>query len=165
MSNIELPPQEEVITIVNEVAKVYLGNDAFPLPGAPPATKNEDWVGLVGIRGAFSVAVSVSCSRHTAIDLASTMLDLPSDGVTERDAQDALAEFTNVVGGNLKAIISMAAGETCKLSLPIVTSGTVYHAHEERRISLAFACGEAQLTVEVVECSAGEAGGLMEGVV
>lgn len=77
-------------------------------------------VGLVHIAGADRYAVALSSTDGFARALASTMFDTDPAETSADLQQEALAEFANVAGGNIKAVL----GEGYHLSLPTVTAGS-----------------------------------------
>jgi len=83
---------------------------------APP---QEHLVGCVQITGDWEGAVTVRCSHNLAVDAAAEMFDIGSHEVQHADIHDALAELTNMVAGNLKAIVAKES----LLSLPSVMEG------------------------------------------
>jgi chemotaxis protein CheX len=85
------------------------------LDGEPVVT------GFVSIDGAWNGAIMVRCSMRLATILTSTMFQ--SDGAPSfDDVSDALGELTNMIAGNVKALLP----SPCSLSLPAVALGTDY---------------------------------------
>lgn len=112
----------DIADIVAEIGGVYLGQEAAMI--AERETAAEDpLTAFVTIQGAWPLAVSVSCSREMAADASRSMLGLEPHEVDEQTIFEVLGEMTNVIGGNMKALISEAAGITCQLSLPVVGDG------------------------------------------
>jgi chemotaxis protein CheX len=72
--------------------------------------------GRVQIVGTWLVTVLVECSEKLAKQAARAMFGLDAKEPTAEEVLDALAEITNVTGGNLKSLMS---GE-CELSTPQV---------------------------------------------
>ena len=74
-------------------------------------------VGSIDIHGPEAGRVSVSLPARAASDAAARMFDISTDSVVEADVRDAAGEITNMIGGNVKAMLS---GEH-HLGLPSVT--------------------------------------------
>ena len=74
--------------------------------------------GVVGITGAWTGAVAVTCPEEVARKLAAKMFDMPEGDISADELRDALGEVANMCGGNFKALVPHPS----KLSLPTVTS-------------------------------------------
>jgi chemotaxis protein CheX len=75
-------------------------NDAS---ASPPTSAIE---GRVRIRGGWHGTIVIQSDEKLANRAASKMLCLASGTkATDKDAQDAIAELTNILGGNLKALL------------------------------------------------------------
>lgn len=74
--------------------------------------------GYVDIKGAWSGRVIVACNAGFAQDIAAYMFRRPL-GISDDDLHDALIEFANILGGNIKTLISecLVIG-ACTLSIP-----------------------------------------------
>ena len=104
----------------------------------------------VQIRGECELRVEVETVRELASQIASQMFSTEPQNLDESELRDALGEVANMIGGNVKGILS---GEF-DLSLPIV---------EERRDNrmtdssygpnIRFSCGGFPLIVRVVSTS------------
>ena len=73
----------------------------------------------VAISGCWNGWVVVETSQQGALDLASTLFDLPRDEIAPSDLADALGEVANIVGGSVKSTLT----GTAELSLPSVEHG------------------------------------------
>ncbi len=78
-------------------------------------------VGAVEIGGAFEGAVVVNCSAAFARKAAAVMFGIAEADVDADDMADTLGELTNMIAGNLKALV----GSGCQLSLPSVVLGSL----------------------------------------
>jgi len=77
--------------------------------------------GWIAIDGAWRGSVTLSCPQGLAQLVARVIFGLDEEGVREPTVAqmgDALAELTNMTGGNLKALLP----EPCVLSLPRITT-------------------------------------------
>jgi len=75
--------------------------------------------GCVKITGAWSGHVVLDTSEASLRAIAASMFDIGPAEVAEDHLEDALAELTNMVGGNIKCLLE--DGES-KLSLPEVSA-------------------------------------------
>ena len=83
-----------------------------------PATPSS-LIGAVEIGGAFEGAVTVECSADFARKAAAVMFSIAEADVDSAEMADMLGELTNMIAGNLKALV----GGGCQLSLPTVALG------------------------------------------
>lgn len=152
-----LPASDDIARVVNEITSVLLRLPASAAGGADG--DEETWTGRVLFDGAFRGAVTVACARRFAILAGSRMIDEPEASVDDATATDALAELTNVVGGNLKSLISERVGATCRLSVPTVSTGEAPPERAAERRVVSLACGGEILRVEVLELTEGRPAG------
>lgn len=151
-----LPGAAEIAQLVEQVVWAFVGEN--PQRAVAGTTATEDaWTGCVLVEGRFHGAVTVACTRRFAHRLAGLMFGDDRSALADAAARDALAEFTNVVGGNVKSLISEMVGETCVLSLPMVATGELDLPRFQARRELHFACGEDLLCVDVLELAEGGA--------
>jgi chemotaxis protein CheX len=107
---------------------------------------------IVHIEGAWHGAVILRCPRELAARLTAEMLGSES-APTLDDIRDALGELTNMVAGNLKALLP----EPSTISLPAVILGSDYELGVLGTTIVAtvpFACNGSPLVVMLVERSA-----------
>src|SRR5262249_23489239 len=71
---------------------------------------------MVGITGAWEGVVAIECPEGFARQAASAMFEIEPGLVTVEQAEDALCELTNIVGGNFKALLPLSS----HLGLPTV---------------------------------------------
>jgi chemotaxis protein CheX len=104
----------------------------------------------VHIAGAWNGAVALSCDIGFASQAAAVMFDLVGSEPTTADMQDALGELTNMVGGNVKALLP----ETCHLSLPSAVEGADYSVrilHSRLVMQIPFRSGDHSMSVSLLE--------------
>ena len=90
-----------------------------PLEGGAPR-EEYDFASCVDIVGAWNGVVSVECDEELARAFASAMFACSPRELVEGDLVDALREVANLIGGNVKGVLT--AG--CRLSLPRATRGS-----------------------------------------
>lgn len=78
--------------------------------------------GVINITGGWAGAVVLQVPEPVARRAAATMFQLEPSAASLADMQDAVAELTNMTGGNVKALMD----GPCALSLPTVVEGTDY---------------------------------------
>jgi chemotaxis protein CheX len=97
--------EKEIRAFVEMIWSTVLRMDVKPeIPSAaPPAQAIE---GRIRIRGGWHGTIVLQTDEKLANRAASKMLCLASGAAaTDKDAQDAIAELTNILGGNLKALL------------------------------------------------------------
>ena len=80
--------------------------------------------GMVGFAGTYSGVISIHCPVELALKVTSNMLGIECGEVNE-DLNDAIGEIANMLGGNVKQVLSKG-GLDVKLSIPTVISGEDY---------------------------------------
>ena len=80
------------------------------------------WTGCVHITGEWEGAVTLNCPVSWAGEATSIMLNVTDKAIRKDDIRDALGELTNIIGGNIKALLP---GST-QMSLPTVVNGLDY---------------------------------------
>jgi chemotaxis protein CheX len=88
--------------------------------------------GCIDIRGAWTGSVRVHCPARLVSEAAQTIFVLPAGAVGSELVQDTLGELTNIIGGNLKALL----GGACRLGLPAVVEASA----KEKSASNALVC-------------------------
>ena len=98
-----------------------IGTAIVPTNGSGAAGSGEpSLVGCIHVTGPEGGVVTLECPEALARDTAAAMFQLPVADVSAAEAQDALGELTNIMGGNLKAVLC----EGHQLSLPTVVEGS-----------------------------------------
>lgn len=116
MTQLEVTIAEVVGTVWESVlGSTIEPNDAIQFGLQPQHT----YAGVVQIDGAWAGAVTVQCSEPMARRTAMCMFDIAAEDITEEELQDALGELTNMIGGNIKALLP----GTCTLGIPVVVEG------------------------------------------
>ena len=113
--------------------------------------------GFVSIDGAWNGAVLVRCPIGLATTLTAAMFQ-SATAPTFEDVSDALGELTNMVAGNVKALLP----SPCSLSLPAVALGTDYALSVLGTTSVAevsFTCDGHSLMVTLLQRSSDKPAG------
>jgi chemotaxis protein CheX len=115
-----------------------------------PETSADLLTGCIQISGAWEGAVTLDCGTTLARQAAAIMFGVELGETSYDQVQDALGELTNILGGQIKALLP----EPCRLSMPAVAGGedlTFRDAHGKVLASLAFACQDAPVRVTIAE--------------
>jgi chemotaxis protein CheX len=119
-----LVAETDVAVLVDEIWLTTLGlatHRLDPRQAALPA-EAETLDGIINITGGWQATVALQVPKALAARIASVMFRLDGEKPTTEDMQDAIGELTNMLGGNIKALL---AGD-CHLSLPAVVEGRGY---------------------------------------
>lgn len=119
-----LVAETDVAVLVDEIWLTTLGlatHRLDPKHAALPA-EAETLDGIINITGGWQATVALQVPKALAARIASVMFRLHDVQPTTEDMQDAIGELTNMLGGNIKALL---AGD-CHLSLPAVVEGRGY---------------------------------------
>ncbi|MGD9957511.1 MAG: chemotaxis protein CheX [Candidatus Nanopelagicales bacterium] len=124
MTALALAPSE-LKSIVDEVWGSLL--NPTPVDAEHLEVDSDLVAGYVEISGGWFGRVSVETTDEGAFALASQMLDVPVDDLSDADLVDAVGELANIVGGSVKSCVE---GHST-LSLPAVA-----RAESEGRLNL-----------------------------
>jgi chemotaxis protein CheX len=83
--------------------------------------------GVVGLTGTTKGVLAVHIPHNVAFAITGNFLGIELDEVNE-DVEDAIGELANMVGGNVKSLLS-EKGRDIDLSLPSTVSGKEYGFH------------------------------------
>lgn len=106
--------------------------------------------GIIGLAGTFKGVLAIHLPQHVAIAITSSFLGMDVATMNE-DVEDAVRELANMLGGNVKSILS-EKGRDIDLSLPTTISGKHYDFHptrEAERLIIPFQCDTGQFTIEL----------------
>lgn len=110
--------REEIVTLVEGIWTTMLACDVASVePLASPKPDGASMRGSIEITGQWHGAVVLELSLAQARLAASILLGMEVGDVSELEAADVAGELTNVLGGNLKAVLP----QPVQLGLPSVT--------------------------------------------
>jgi chemotaxis protein CheX len=136
----------DVQAITDNVWQAILGLAIQPAPVSEPAAGT--LVGRVAIVGAWQGTMVVECPEPLARHIGGIMFGLAADEVSPAHARDAMSEITNMIGGNLKALLP----EPCQLLFPEVTdAATVPRLPGDRIARVGFECEAWPFAVSIYE--------------
>lgn len=142
--------EESILPIVQGTWESMLQLPALEEDIDVPRTVSLPYAGVITVSGEWEGAIGLFVTEGMGRQAASSMFATPHDGVTTQDLQDALAELTNVVGGNLKGLLP----PPCQLGLPVVVEGSDYRMQlpgSTQTITRRFRCNDDIFEVVVVE--------------
>lgn len=117
---------QEMDRYVSELSSaVWEQTLGLPLDAADvaPQSHGRTVEGHVHISGQWTGTLVFQCSIGAAREAAHVMFGPGDEHDSSQDVQDAVGELTNMIGGNLKALLS---DDGCFLSLPMVIEGSDY---------------------------------------
>lgn len=129
--------EAEVIDLVRAVWASLLGWDVDPADAAVAGR----WSARVAISGGWSGIVVLRCDEALLRRATAALFGLPPEEATAELMADALGELTNIVGGNLKALLP----GPCALGLPTLEGSDA----GELALRVELVCESLPLAVEV----------------
>jgi chemotaxis protein CheX len=114
------------ISEIVDMAWSTLTDSGLNAADLPEDTEEDDsfLCGVVKLSGAWDGSVVVYCSVTLVQQLASRVFDVKSNNVSEDDMADMVGELTNIIAGNIKALMP----QPTSMSLPIVEANIEYHS-------------------------------------
>ena len=113
---------EQVRSVVHAVWSTQLGLEIQNADGPAENPIAETLTAAIHITGDDRGGIRLECSRPLVRRAAAIMFSVPENELTPEDERDVIGELTNVIAGNIKALIP---GEN-SLSLPTIVEGTDY---------------------------------------
>lgn len=107
--------------------------------------------GVIGLAGTHKGVLAVHLPHTVAIAVTSSFLGMDVEEMNS-DVEDAVGELANMLGGNVKSILS-EKGRDINLSLPTTISGHHYDYQsnkEAERIFIKFTCEPGEFAVELL---------------
>ena len=143
--------EDEIRQSVEDLWASVLGLAIEPRqgPGFPDSSPGL-LTGCVEISGAWQGAVTLDCGPGLARQAAAIMFGVEPVDTSYDQVRDALGELTNILGGQVKALLP----EPCRLSLPAVAPRADYaFGRPDAKVlaTLDFACRDAPVRVTIVE--------------
>lgn len=106
--------------------------------------------GVIGLAGTHKGVLAIHFPKSVAMAITGGFLGMDVEEMNE-DVEDAVGELANMLGGNVKAILS-DNGRDIELSLPSVISGESYDFQPTRdvdRVVIPFLCDAGEFIVEL----------------
>lgn len=118
--------ERSVAELAESVWEQTIGVALVPVPAGEPVAEGRTIEGHVHVSGQWRGTLVLQCSFAAAEAATRQMFSLGESVPTLGDVQDAIGELTNMVGGNVKALMSE---DGCFLSLPVVVEGRDFSVH------------------------------------
>lgn len=116
------PNEDQIRALVRGVWMTQLGLDIQDVDGSAPPSGKPTMTAAIHISGDFRGGIRLDCSRAMIRRAAAIMFNLPEGQLNEDDERDVVGELTNVVAGNIKALIPGSNS----ISLPTIIDGSDY---------------------------------------
>lgn len=113
---------ESTIEIFTGMVMMEIAVAGMPLTKLGPLKKSI--TGMVGLAGTHKGVLAVHFPQEVALAVTSNFLGMDVEEIND-DVQDAIGEIANMLGGNLKTILS-DRGKDIQLSLPSTIFGDEY---------------------------------------
>lgn len=113
---------DDICQLASTIWETMVALPIEPARDESTAQASRSTVACVQITGAWNGAVMLECPEAVSRHAAATMFSCSPGQVTPADMQDAVAELTNMLAGNLKGLMP----EGCFLSMPSVVEGADY---------------------------------------
>jgi chemotaxis protein CheX len=131
--------EAEIEQFVADIWSTLLNMEVSPtdIPFAPKGKENT-LAGCVQIAGEWQGTVAIYAPIELGHKIAATMFGLDVADVDDQKAKDIIAEITNIIAGNIKAILPAP----CSISLPSVaiTDFDLYHPGSQPVCAVNFEC-------------------------
>lgn len=111
---------------------------------------HESISGVIGLAGTHKGVLAIHIPNKVAMAITSAFLGMDVDGINE-DVEDAVGELANMLGGNVKSILS-ENGRDINLSLPSTITGQDYDfqpTKEAERIIIPFRCDAGEFAIDL----------------
>ncbi len=106
--------------------------------------------GVIGLAGKYKGVLAVHMPSKVAMAITGSFLGMDVDEMNA-DVEDAVGELANMLGGNVKSILS-ETGRDIELSLPSTIIGKQYDfqpTKDAERVIIPFACAAGEFTVDL----------------
>ena len=137
---------EDIVAIVSAVWESVLGRPVWQGPAGGTYRR----AGNIDIVGRWSGSVMLEVDKESLQKIGASMFEVPYDAVTEFQMNDALAELTNMVGGNVKCLID----QPTRLSLPSVQTVDLDNPFGEIHTEVSLTDGEGMVRVKLIQVGA-----------
>jgi chemotaxis protein CheX len=149
---VELSPvilPSEVAQIVESVFAAMLSMEVTQF-GTPWFPGDDRLTSALHLAGDWNGAVLLECDRRQACCFAGRFLSIAPPDAVDDVVRDVLGELANIIGGNLKCVLTHGV---IRLSMPSVVDGTNYSLRvcgAEVREQIPFHCDEGPFWVTVL---------------
>jgi len=146
--------REKIIESTQEIfsTMVMMEISVSPEPTLEATIHNESITGLIGLAGIHKGILAIHMPNKVAFAVTGSFLGMEVEEINA-DVEDAIGELANMLGGNVKTILS-ENGRDISLSLPTTISGQEYNfqqadtSAEKTIISFDTAAGSFQVELQ-----------------
>lgn len=117
-----IPNEREIRAIVHGVWSTQLGLEIADVPISSEPPRAPTITAAIHIDGDFRGGIRFCSSQTIARRAGAVMFNVAEDHVTEDDERDVVGELTNVIAGNIKALMRGSNS----ISLPTIVEGSDY---------------------------------------
>ena len=151
MLNFDIKPH--IVESVTEIFDTMLSMSVTHSDSEPPdISEINRIVGTVNFTGGVIGALNVQASKEFAVMMATAMQDVEVEEIKgDEEIKDLIAEFSNIIGGNLKSALN-DGGYPCGITTPAITYGTDFSIESlnlQKVERFIFKCQQDLITVEV----------------
>ncbi len=151
MENFDFKPH--IVESITELFDSMLSMPVALSDSEPPdISETNRIVGTVNFTGGVIGALNVQVNKEFAVTMAASMQGVEVEEIEgDEEIKDLIAEFSNIIGGNLKSTLN-DSGYPCGLSTPSITYGTDFSIESlnlERFERFLFLSQQDLITVEV----------------
>lgn len=116
------PTEDQIRSTIRSIWSTQLGLEILDADEPLTATGAPAMTAAIHISGDFHGGIRLDCSRVLIRRAAAIMFNQPEDQLNDDDERDVVGELTNVVAGNIKALIPGSNS----ISLPTIIDGSDY---------------------------------------
>lgn len=117
--------REQIIEAVKEIFSTMIMMEVSASGETPPDKALTDSIsGIIGLAGTHKGVLAIHLPHKVAMAITGSFLGMEVDEINT-DVEDAVGELANMLGGNVKSILS-ANGRDISLSMPTTISGKQY---------------------------------------
>lgn len=119
--------RDKIIETTQEIfsSMVMMEVSASEEPVTEGSVHSESITGLIGLAGTYKGVLAIHMPNTVALAVTSSFLGMEVEEINA-DVEDAIGELANMLGGNVKTILS-ESGRDINLSLPSTISGREYN--------------------------------------
>jgi len=144
--------RKRIIESAVEIFTTMVMMDIHPLEeeAAKSGSLKDSISGLIGLAGTHKGVLAIHLPKKVALAITGSFLGMEVDEINE-DVEDAVGEIANMLGGNVKTILS-ENGRDIDLSLPSTISGRDYDfqpTKEAERTIIPFAAEHGNFLIEL----------------
>ena len=144
--------RESVIDTTKEIFATMVMMDVSVADSQPAdnGRHKESISGVIGLAGTYKGVMAIHLPYPVAFAITGNFLGMEVDQINE-DVEDAIGEVANMLGGNIKSILSQK-GRDIDLSLPTTISGADYEFQtnkEAERQLISFSSESGTFIVEL----------------